>query len=273
MIKKFPMNDLLEETKLAIDAAIRAGKVVMEIYNTDFASKLKTDTEPVTEADIKSNSTIKETLFLSKIPIISEEDVENEERRSFEKLWIVDPLDGTTDFVNKTGEFTIMIALVENKKPVLGVIYWPTNDILYLAQKGHGVFELRDGVWTKLSVSNISKLSQCRVVGSRYHISSTERKLLDDLNVTKFTSKGSSLKVADICLGNAELYFTTTDKIKQWDTCASYCLITEAGGKMTDMLGNDLQYNTEILNHRNGILVTNGLIHDKIIEIYRKRTQ
>ena len=89
------------------------------------------------------------------------------------------------------------------------------------------------------------------------------------LNISKFTSKGSSLKVADISIGNAELYFTTTNKIKQWDTCASYCLITEAGGKMTDMLGNIPQYNTEKLNHENGLLVTNGLIHEQIVNVYK----
>ncbi len=88
------------------------------------------------------------------------------------------------------------------------------------------------------------------------------------MKILKFTSKGSSLKVADISSGSAELYFTTTNKIKQWDTCASYCIINEAGGKMTDMFGNDLEYNTEKLNHENGLLVSNGLIHEKIIKFY-----
>ena len=94
--------------------------------------------------------------------------------------------------------------------------------------------------------------------------------MLTVLKISKFTSKGSSLKVTDVSSGNAELYFTTTNKIKQWDTCASYCLVTEAGGKMTDMFGNDLEYNTEKLNHENGLLVSNGLIHNQIINIYRE---
>ena len=94
--------------------------------------------------------------------------------------------------------------------------------------------------------------------------------MLTSLKISKFTSKGSSLKVTDISSGNAELYFTTTNKIKQWDTCASYCLVTEAGGKMTDMFGNDLEYNTEKLNHENGLLVSNGLVHNQIIDIYRE---
>jgi len=91
---------------------------------------------------------------------------------------------------------------------------------------------------------------------------------LNSLGILKFTSKGSSLKVLDICSANAEIYFTTTNKIKQWDTCASYCLITEAGGKMTDMADQPLKYNTKIVAHQNGILVTNNIIHQNIVQKY-----
>jgi len=161
-----------------------------------------------------------------------------------------------------------MISLVENHIPILGVIYWPTKSTLYIAQKDQGAFKSINNTWSKLSVRNVSDIENCRAVGSRYHISDVEKNLIKRLNISQFTSKGSSLKVADISSGNAELYFTTTNKIKQWDTCASYCLIKEAGGKMTDMLGNDLKYNTEKLKHENGLLVSNGLIHDKVINIY-----
>jgi len=119
-------------------------------------------------------------------------------------------------------------------------------------------------------VSETSNLEDFKVVGSRFHQSENERKFLDTLGISKFTSRGSSLKVIDICSKKAELYFTTTDKIKQWDSCASYCLITESEGKMTDMLGNELKYNTEILNHKNGLLVSNGTNHDLIIEKYKE---
>jgi len=95
-------------------------------------------------------------------------------------------------------------------------------------------------------------------VGSRFYLSKKEKNFLQQLQIMKFTSKSSSLKVTEISSGTADLYFTTTSKIKQWDTCASYCIITEAGGTMTDMFGNDLKYNIEKLNHENGLLVTNG---------------
>ena len=270
MNDKIPIEEPLPETYLAIRAALEAGKIVMNVYNHEFSSTLKNDNEPLTEADVKSNQIIQKIISDSGHPILSEESEDNKNRLDSKIIWIVDPLDGTSDFIKKTGEFTIMISLVEENIPILGVIYWPTEKKLYLAQKGQGAFEFYNDNWTKISVSDISELEKCKAVGSRHHISEIEQNLIKHLNLSQFTSKGSSLKVADVSSGNAELYFTTTNKIKQWDTCASYCLITEAGGKMTDMFGNDLKYNTERLNHENGLLVTNGLIHNHIIKIYRE---
>ena len=270
MNSEIPITNPFPETHLAIQAALEAGKKVMNVYNQEFSLTLKKDNEPLTEADVKSNQIIQKIISDSGHPILSEESVDDKKRLDSKKIWIIDPLDGTSDFINKTGEFTIMISLVEDHIPILGLIYWPTKSTLYLAQKGQGAFKSENDGWSKLSVSNVSELENCRAVGSRYHISEIEQNLIKRLNISQFTSKGSSLKVADISSGNAELYFTTTNKIKQWDTCASYCLITEAGGKMTDMFGNDLKYNTERLNHENGLLVSNGLIHNHIIKIYRE---
>ena len=163
-----------------------------------------------------------------------------------------------------------MIGLVRKHIPELGIIYWPTRNFLYLAQKSQGAYQFDGTRWSMLHVSNLSRLEKCSAVGSRFHISENERVLLKQFKISKFTSRGSSLKAIDVCSGNAELYFTTSDKIKQWDTCASYCLVTEAGGKITDMLGCKLSYNTKNLNHKNGILITNRLIHDKILSIYRR---
>jgi len=270
MNNEIPITNPFPETHLAIQAALEAGKTVMNVYNQEFSSTLKNDNEPLTEADITSNQIIQNIISVLGHPILSEESVDDKKRLDSKKIWIIDPLDGTSDFIKKTGEFTIMISLVEDHIPILGVIYWPTKKKLYLAQKGQGAFKSDNGAWSKLSVSKISEFENCRAVGSRYHISEIEKNLIKRLNISQFTSKGSSLKVVDISSGNAELYFTTTNKIKQWDTCASYCLITEAGGKMTDMFGNDLKYNTERLNHENGLLVSNGLIHNHIIKIYRE---
>ena len=268
MKNKPPFSNILPETNLAIEAAMKAGKAVIEVYKNNFSYQVKDDNSPITEADIKSNGIIQETLSITNIPILSEENVDDLVRLKHEKIWIVDPLDGTSDFVEKTGEFTIMISLVQSSKPILGVIYWPTEDKLYVAQKNQGAYELFSGHWKKLNVNNISNLEKCHAVLSRHHLSESDKKFIKKLNLLEFNQKGSSLKVLDICSGEAEVYLTTTNKIKQWDTCASHCLISESGGKITSMYGEDLEFNTELINHENGLLVTNGLIHNKIVKKY-----
>ena len=269
MSPNFPF-EILPETELAINAVKEAGNTVMEIYKHDFTSTTKKDNSPLTEADLKSNDIIQKIIAGTGYPVLSEESVDSKKRLEHDKIWIVDPLDGTSDFVSKSGEFTIMIALVDKHEPILGVIYWPTNNILYVAQKGCGAHKFANGVWEKLVISKRSELRNCRALGSRHHLSSHEVNFLKLLNIEKFSERGSSLKVTDICSGAADLYFTMTNKIKQWDTCASNCLITEVGGKMTDMLGNELEYNTENIYHDNGILVTNGIIHDIVTERYNE---
>ena len=268
MKNKPPFSNILPETNLAIEAAMKAGKAVIEVYKNNFSYQVKDDNSPITEADIKSNGIIQETLSITNIPILSEENVDDLVRLKHEKIWIVDPLDGTSDFVEKTGEFTIMISLVQSSKPILGVIYWPTEDKLYVAQKNKGAYELFSGHWKKLNVNNISNLEKCHAVISRHHLSESDKKFIKKLNLLEFNQKGSSLKVLDICSGEAEVYLTTTNKIKQWDTCASHCLISESGGKITSMYGEDLEFNTELINHENGLLVTNGSIHNKIVKKY-----
>lgn len=262
-----PFSDPLSEAGIALEAASKASRKVMEIYREDFATNKKSDDSPITQADLESNRIIKECLA-SPIPILSEEDEDDLSRLGHDKIWIVDPLDGTSDFVNRTGEFTIMIALVEKKKPILGLICQPATDSFYMAQKGQGAFRSNKGGWERLGVSSKSNLSECRAVGSRFHLSEREKEFFRRLGVLSFESRGSSLKVAEICMGLADLYLTTSDKIKHWDTCASYCLVTESGGRMTDMKGNDILYNTEQVNHHNGLLVSNGLVHGQVLERY-----
>lgn len=262
-----PFQNIFPETRLAINASIEAGKAVMKIYGQEFVSKLKEDSEPVTEADITSNEIIRETLFPSGYMILSEESADDKARLKQRKIWIVDPLDGTSDFVNKTGEFTIMISLIENKKPILGVIFSPYYNELFVSQKDNGAFQFKDGIWSKIKVNDVSDLRTCRAVGSRFHASPVEEEILKKIGVAKFSARGSSLKAIDISLGKAEVYLTTTNKMKQWDTCASYSILTEAGGKMTDLKGKDLSYNEYSLNHEDGLLVTNGRIHSDVLQI------
>ena len=269
-LNSIPITDKIPELDIAIKAAYEASKAILEIYQKDFDTFSKTDNSPITEADLKSNEIIKNILLNTKHSILSEEDKDDISRVSESLVWIIDPLDGTSDFIDRTGEFTIMIALVKNKKPILGVILWPTEKTLFVAQKDQGAFKFSNNKWQKISVTNIEKLSDCRIVGSRHHLSDTEKKFIKKLGINNFTSVGSSLKVGKISSGEAEAYITTTNKIKEWDTAASHCIISEAGGKMTDMIGNDLTYNNKNVYHENGILVTNGLIHNKIVDEFKK---
>ncbi len=269
-MKDIPITDKIPELEIAIKAVEMAGKAILEIYQEDFQSFTKSDDSPITEADIKSNDIIKEILSQTNYPILSEEEEDDLDRLSKDMIWIVDPLDGTSDFIDKTGEFTIMIGLIKNKKPILGVIGWPTEKTFFVAQKGSGAFRYSNDKWERISVTKVSELSECRTVGSRHHLSEKEKSFIRKLGIEDFTSIGSSLKVGKISSGEADVYITTTNKMKEWDSAASYCIISEAGGKMTDMLGNDITYNNKEVYHQNGILVTNGLVHDKIIEEFKK---
>ena len=269
-MKDIPITDKIPELEFAIKAAKEAGEAILEIYQSDYETSTKNDDSPITDADLKSNEVIKKILSQTTHHILSEEDSDDLSRLTQEMIWIVDPLDGTSDFIDKTGEFTVMISLIKNKKPILGVIGWPTEKTLFVAQKGSGAFRFSNDEWKKISVTQISDIPKCRTVGSRHHLSEKEKSFIKKLGIEDFTSIGSSLKVGKISSGEAEAYITTTNKMKEWDSAASYCIISEAGGKMTDMLGNDITYNNKDVFHQNGILVTNGLIHDKIIEEFKK---
>ena len=265
-----PITNKIPELEIAVDAAIKAGKTILDIYDGNFRTTTKTDDSPVTDADFKSNEIIKKILSKTDYSILSEEDIDDPKRLSENTIWVIDPLDGTSDYIDKTGEFTIMISLIKNSKPILGVIGWPTEKTLFVAQKGSGAFRFSNNEWTKISVSKISDLSLCRTVGSRHHLTDKEKNFIKKLGIVNFTSIGSSLKVGKISSGEADAYITTTDKMKEWDSAASHCIVHEAGGKMTDMLGNDISYNNKDVYHHNGILVTNGLLHDKIVKEFKK---
>ena len=269
-MQNIPIINKNPELDIAIKAANEAGNAILEIYQGEFEEFTKKDDSPITEADLKSNEIIKKILSQSQYDILSEEDKDDQNRLLKETIWIVDPLDGTSDFIDKTGEFTVMIALVKNKKPILGVIAWPTENTLFVAQEESGAFRHSNGEWRKISVTKTNDLSKCRTVGSRHHLSDKEKSFIKKIGIEDFTSIGSSLKVGKIASGEAEAYITTTNKMKEWDTAASYCIISEAGGKMTDMLGNDITYNNKEVHHQNGILVTNKIIHQTIVDEFKK---
>ena len=191
----------------------------MQIYQRDYQVKNKEDKSLVTEADLASEEIILKELKKYNYGIISEE----EKNHLFkEKTWVVDPLDGTKDFLYKTGEFSLMVGLLYKGKPILGVVYLPDQDKAYFAQKGKGAYLKKgDQPAEKLKVSNISNFKDSRLVVSRFHLDEATKNFASQNNITQMKPMGSiGVKLGLIAEGRAEAYLTFSNKTCQWDTCA-----------------------------------------------------
>ena len=255
------MNDHL---KIAIQAALAAGKKIMEIYETgDFGVDMKSDNSPLTKADIASHNVIMEFLEKTGIPVLSEEgkDIPYSERQNWDKLWIVDPIDGTKEFIKKNGEFTVNIALIENHQPVAGVVYAPAIDELYYSDRENGAFLTmgKDSHSLESAIVNSVKIPSERpakytVVASRSHMSSETEDFVNDLRTEhgelELISKGSSLKLCMVARGKANCYprFAPT---MEWDTAAGQAICNHVGFTVTDWKTKEpMQYNRkELLNN------------------------
>ena len=228
---------------LAIKAARLAGEAIMDVYAQPFEVYTKDDASPVTQADLKASNIIKEILRPTGLPFVSEEDLPPD-RSQFGRYWLVDPLDGTAEFVKRNGEFTVNIALIENKRPVLGVIYAPTFNKLWTSLTSH-----LSPPTSHLSPLT-SNLSPFTVLVSRSHrtpevdayIDTMLRPLHPDLVID---SQGSSLKFARLVEGTADVYVCYS-KTKEWDTAAADAILTAAGGKVLRISdGMPLEYDKE----------------------------
>ena len=240
-------NELLE---LAKKAALLAGQEILKIYDQDFTVTLKDDLSPLTIADQNANTIIEKILTKSSIPILSEEGrkIPFKERKSWSRLWIVDPLDGTKEFVKRNGEFTVNIALIENGNPVVGVIYVPVTKVLYFSSE-EGAFKKYNNVTQRLPI--ISNRKNFIAVGSRSHKSSETKAYFDSL-VKKYgdievISMGSSLKICLVAEGKADVYprFAPT---MEWDTAAGHAIVNSSGKKLIDYTTQkEMIYNRENL--------------------------
>jgi len=245
---------MIENKKLIRDIcniSIRAGNKTLEYYKDDIEFIHKNDSSPLTKADLASNKIIKTALHnLDKtIPILSEESlVEWSTRKSWNKYWLVDPLDGTKEFIKNNGEFTVNIALIENNKPILGVIFVPAKSILYFAQKEYGSFSLH----TKVELKNLYEAKKItvtkqsnivRVIGSRSHSNDTFTNWINHkFPNAQIIQAGSSLKFCLIASGKADIYprFGPTS---EWDIAAGHIILNEAGGKVLTLSNEEITYN------------------------------
>lgn len=246
------------QTAALLDAvktiARKAGERILEIYAQDFEIYEKTDKSPLTEADLAAHSVIVQGLeeLTPDLPILSEESEDSgwDVRQGWQKYWLVDPLDGTKEFIKKNGEFTVNIALIENHKPVLGVVFAPAINRLYAAAEGAGaVLEVENQEPRPLVASAKAGDSPWRVVGSRSHPSPAVHAFLQCLGEHEMVAMGSSLKFCLVAEGNADIY-PRLGPTSEWDTAAAQCVVEQAGGRVVDTDLNDLRYNTkpELLN-------------------------
>ncbi|MBO05574.1 MAG: 3'(2'),5'-bisphosphate nucleotidase [Parcubacteria group bacterium] len=249
-------------------ASKRAGEAILDVYESDFAVEQKDDKSPLTLADKKSNEIIENaleqtvTVNNSTVPILSEEgkEISYEERKKWEYFWLIDPLDGTKEFIKRNGEFTVNIALIHKHKPVLGIIYIPVKDVFYFAAVNIGTYKLENSeiLTDDLSIEDLIDKSQklplnsndkssLTVIGSRSHTSEEFSEFVKQLNErhrnVEFISSGSSLKLCLVAEGKADVYprFGPT---MEWDTAAGQAIVEQAKGTVMDTQTNEpLNYN------------------------------
>jgi 3'(2'), 5'-bisphosphate nucleotidase len=228
--------------------ACESGRSILTVYqDLNPQVEYKPDHSPVTQADLVSHHILQTGLagLEPHWPVLSEESVEIpfEERKSWRHFWMIDPLDGTKEFLHRTGEFTVNIALIEDERPILGVVYAPVIDKLYFAARGAGSFRTNAKVTTPISVVPATA-GRTRLVISRCHAS--EEEALTHFNGCEFMVMGSSLKFCLIAEGSADVY-PRNGPTMEWDTAAGQCILEEAGGSVTDIEGNAIRYNKQVL--------------------------
>jgi 3'(2'), 5'-bisphosphate nucleotidase len=233
--------------------ATEAGQAILEVYATDFGVQAKSDESPLTQADLASHRRIAAGLrsLTPEIPIISEEDglPPFEERKHWPRYWLIDPLDGTKEFVNRNGEFTVNIALIDAHRPVFGVVHVPVQQKTYVGCEGRGA-ELRAGDTPAVAIRVADRSAQpVRVVGSRSHRGASLDAYLERLGESDMVPMGSSLKFCVVAEGGADIY-PRLGPTSEWDTAAAQAVVEQAGGQVLRLDGKPLSYNEkeEILN-------------------------
>ena len=247
MLPSKELTSLVQETN---QIAREAGKMIRNYFNSSYEVEFKNDKSPVTTADIAANNHIEQQLskLTPDIPRISEEseNTSYEVRKHWDGFWLIDPLDGTREFVNKRPDFTVNIALIYQQHPILGCIYLPMADQLYFAHnKDHAYRQDQNTSPFKINVSAKQK-NIPRICGSRSHAGKSMQRFLNTVGEHQLIAKGSSIKSCLVADGSADVYprFGPT---WEWDTAAAQCILEQAGGHMTNLEMNSLQYNKESL--------------------------
>jgi 3'(2'), 5'-bisphosphate nucleotidase len=241
-------TDLSTLLEAVTQLAHAAGEKILAVYDSDFAIEQKEDRSPLTEADLASHHAIVAGLndLTPGVPILSEESASlpYAQRSLWQRYWLVDPLDGTKEFIKRNGEFTVNIALIEGGVPVLGVVYVPVTDVSYLACRGRGAFKQESGREPRPIRVRALADGPVMVVGSRSHRGDSLNRFLENLGEHEMVGMGSSLKLCLVAEGAADIY-PRLGPTSEWDTAAAQCVVEQAGGYVTDTDMQPLRYNTK----------------------------
>jgi len=237
-----------KQAQQLLDIARAAGQAILEVYHQDFAVEQKGDDSPLTAADLASHRIIMQGLaeLEPDTPVLSEEgaDIPYATRSQWQRYWLIDPLDGTREFVKRNGEFTVNIALIEQGRPVVGVVHVPVSGISYLGQSDKGAFKIAaDDTVSPIQVRE-KRQATAQVAGSRSHAGDSLQRFLDRLGDHEIVSMGSSLKLCLVAEGIADIY-PRLGPTSEWDTAAAQAVVEAAGGKVTDTQLEPLLYNTK----------------------------
>ena len=241
-------HDLKQLLDPVIQVAYEAGKAIMQIYDAGFSVDEKSDQTPVTEADMAAHNVIETRLreLTPHLPIITEEASAPPfaERQSWPRYWLIDPLDGTREFIKRNGEFTVNIALIDGANSVMGVVYAPVKGVLYYAAKGQGAYK-QESLDKPVAIHVREKCHEKVVIAcGRSHPSQEIRQFLSRLDNYEIIHVGSALKSCMVAEGKADLY-ARLGPTSEWDTAAAQCVVEEAGGAITDTKMQRLKYNTK----------------------------
>jgi 3'(2'), 5'-bisphosphate nucleotidase len=251
------MIDIIHLLELAKRAALNAGEAILEVYNSgDFGVEMKSDQSPLTLADKAAHTVIMSHLQVTALPILSEEgsDIAYEDRKSWEYFWLIDPLDGTKEFIKRTGEFTVNIALMKNNIPVAGVIYAPCIDTLYYGSKETGVYKIENEnekqlsfINNKRTIKELQQKKQITVVASKSHLNEETSAFINQFHNANFSSMGSSLKLMLLAEGAADIYPRLAPTM-EWDTAAGDAILRSLNmGVYQEDVKTELVYNKENL--------------------------
>jgi 3'(2'), 5'-bisphosphate nucleotidase len=253
--------DLKKVVESLIDTFLYAGKISLELRSKGLIKKIKSDNTPVSNGDIEVNMIITKKIFemTPDIPIISEESTDNKSKNDLRDFWLIDPIDGTYDYINNLDEFTINAGLIINKQPVAGLIYAPAKKRMFYSYGKKLAFELTNGETTQLEYSKNFNKNQIQFVSYSNKLKPEIEEIHKKLNVKKYTRMKSSLKFCVIAAGEYDGY-VAEPRACEWDIAAGHAILNSAGGSVTDFAGNEILYGKKNFKNPSLILKSKNIL-------------